>query len=50
MHADSIPINRATPTYPPAEITAMMKLARAAMIFSDMQFEYSRQASNLLMR
>jgi hypothetical protein len=34
MHADSIAINSATPTYPVAEITPMMKLAKTASIFS----------------
>ncbi len=33
-HADSIPINNATPRYPDFEITAMMNCAIAARIFS----------------
>jgi hypothetical protein len=42
MHADSIPINNATPQYPDAEITAMMNYAIAARIFSLISGEYNR--------
>jgi hypothetical protein len=40
MQADSMPMSRAMPAYPPAEMTAMMKAARVVMILSDMLFEY----------
>ncbi len=41
MQADSMPMRRAMPAYPPAEITEMMKVARVVMIRSDMQLQYN---------
>ena len=41
MQADSMDMSKAMPAYPPAEITAMMKAARVAMIFSDILVEYT---------
>ncbi len=45
MHADSIAINRAIPAYPEAEITAIIKEARTASIFSVILVEYTCKES-----
>jgi hypothetical protein len=50
MQADSMPMRRAMPAYPPAEITAMMKAARVVMILSDMLVQYTGMKLGVQMR
>jgi hypothetical protein len=41
MQTDSMPISKATPAYPEAEMVAMMKWARRARIFSVIRGQYT---------